>query len=328
METTKPDKQTGQCARADNITDRSPDAVIIRMSRSEGGMLFDDHAGCQSDSDNPGRADDRLRTGVCLTAKRPVAASCPTRQMDPTTSPARSFPSRPEIVSQDVHVVLFRLDETLPDAIELLDRDERERADRFVFERDRRRFITAHAWLRIVLGRCLDRPPDSLRFTAGPHGKPRLIDAGVDLRFNLSHAAERALLGVTYGQEVGVDIERERAIEVNDLARRFFAPSEWQVLQALDASEQIPAFFRCWTRKEAFIKALGDGLTCPLDGFEVSLAEDDSPQLLRSCTARPDALLHWRIVSLSVEPGYAAAIAAGAGDWRIVRWNEPARKLT
>jgi 4'-phosphopantetheinyl transferase len=240
-------------------------------------------------------------------------------------SPSRSFPSRLQLLSSDVHVVLCRLDQTLGDMMELLDDVERKRADRFVFEPDRHRFVAAHAWVRIVLGRCLDRAPESLRFTAGARGKPRLADAAVDLRFNLSHAGERALLAVTCGQEVGVDIERHRSIEVGDLARRFFAPSECQALQALGSSEQLSAFFRCWTRKEAFIKALGDGLSCPLDGFAVSVADDDeSPQLLRSCTEVPDALARWRIVSLPMEPGYAAAIAAGAGRWRIVRWNEPA----
>jgi 4'-phosphopantetheinyl transferase len=238
------------------------------------------------------------------------------------------MPSRGEqrlqLLPNDVHVFLFRLDETLPGAIELLDDVERARANRFVFEQDRRRFVTAHAWVRIVLARCLDRAADSLRFTAGARGKPRLVDIAVDLRFNLSHSGERALLAVTCGREVGIDIEKHRSVEIGDLARRFFAPSEWQALLALDPSEQIPAFFNCWTRKEAFIKALGDGLAYPLDGFEVSLRDDDSPQLLRSCSASPDAISRWRIVSLPVESGYQAAIAAGAGDWRIIRWTEPA----
>jgi 4'-phosphopantetheinyl transferase len=235
----------------------------------------------------------------------------------------RRFPPRLELLSNEVHVVVFRLDESLRDAHQLLDDGERERANGFVFEPDRRRFITTHAWVRLVLGRCLDRAPESLRFAVGPHGKPHLADAPVDLHFNFSHAGERALLAVTCGQEVGADIEQERSIEVGDLARRFFAPGEWQALQVLAASEQIPAFFRCWTRKEAFIKAIGDGLSCPLDGFEVSLADDESPQLLRSCTAVAGALERWRIVSLPVEPGYRAAIAAGAGEWRLVRWTEP-----
>jgi 4'-phosphopantetheinyl transferase len=234
-------------------------------------------------------------------------------------------PSKLELESGDVHVVLLRLEQELPGAGALLDETERARADRFAFEPDRHRFVTAHAWVRIVLGRCLEQAPESLRFTAGPRGKPRLVDTAVDLRFNLSHAGERALLAVTRGQEVGVDIEQERPMGISVLARRFFAPLEWQALQAMEASEQIPAFFRCWTRKEAFIKAIGDGLACPLGGFEVSLAEDESPQLLRSCTAVAGALERWRIVSVPVEPGYRAAVAAGPGEWRIVRWTDGER---
>ena len=237
---------------------------------------------------------------------------------------ARPFPSSLELRSSEIHVVLLRLDAPLNDATALLDDGERERANRFVFERDRHRYIIAHAGVRTVLGRCLNRSPESLRFTAGPRGKPYLVDAAVDLRFNLSHSGERALLAVSEGQEIGIDIEKHRPIEIDLLARRFFAPAESDALHALDSSDQIPAFFRCWTRKEAFIKAIGDGLFgYPLDGFEVSVAEDDSPQLLRSCTADPDAVARWRIVSLPVEPGYAAALAAGAGEWRIVRWSEP-----
>jgi 4'-phosphopantetheinyl transferase len=233
------------------------------------------------------------------------------------------FPARIELLPDDVHVVVFRLDEPLRDANELLDDGERGRANRFLFERDRHRFITTHAWVRLVLGRCLDRPAESLRFAVGRHGKPYLVDAALDLRFNVSHAGERALLALTCGREVGADIEQERPIAVGDLARRFFAPPESQALEALTAPEQIPAFFRCWTRKEAFIKAIGDGLTCPLDQFEVSLSDDDAPQLLRSCSAVSEGLARWRIVSLPVEPGYRAAIAAEAGEWRIVRWAEP-----
>jgi 4'-phosphopantetheinyl transferase len=237
---------------------------------------------------------------------------------------APGFPAGIELLPDDVHVVVFRLDERVRDANELLDDPERERANQFLFERDRHRFVTTHAWVRLVLGRCLDRPAQSLRFAVGRHGKPYLVDAALDLRFNVSHAGDRALLALTCGREVGADIERERPIEVGDLARRFFAPPESQALQALTAAEQIPAFFRCWTRKEAFIKAIGDGLACPLDQFAVSLADDDdAPQLLRWCSAVPEGLARWRIVSLPVEPGYRAAVAAGAGPWRIVRWSEP-----
>src|SRR6185436_5816324 len=113
-----------------------------------------------------------------------------------------------QLLPNDVHVFLFPLDQNLPGAIELLDEAERMRAERFVFERDRRRFVTAHAWVRVVLGRCLDCRPETVRFETGPRGKPHLADTAVDLRFNLSHAGERALLAVTRGLEVGVDIEQ------------------------------------------------------------------------------------------------------------------------
>jgi len=233
------------------------------------------------------------------------------------------FPPRLELLPDDVHVVRFCLEETFAGATELLDDAERGRAARFVFDRDRRRFIAAHAWVRLVLGRCLDRAPASLRFAASSHGKPHLVDPPIDVRFNLSHAGERALLALTVGLDVGVDVEEERPIEILDLARRFFAAAESDTLVALPAPEQHAAFFRCWTRKEAFVKALGEGLSFPLDAFEVSLADEDSPQLLRASRA-PHALRDWRIRALRMEPGYAAALAAEAGDWRIVRWNAPA----
>lgn len=220
-----------------------------------------------------------------------------------------------------IHVVRICLDSPVEHEHEVLDEGERGRASRFVFERDRRRFIVAHRWVRILLGRCIGRSPESLRFVAGAHGKPALVDAPFDLRFNLSHAGERALLAIARGRDVGVDIEQEQDIEVFDLASRFFAPSEVAALRGVESTERIPAFFRCWTRKEAFIKALGDGLSFPLDGFEVSVSDDQSPQLLRGGNGGGvlDLPSRWRIVSLASEPGYAAALAATAGDWHVVR---------
>ena len=238
-----------------------------------------------------------------------------------------SHPERMECRSDIVHVVHVCLDQTVEGAIDVLDRDERDRAARFVFDRDRRRFIVSHAWTRLALANCLDCAPESLRFSVGARGKPRLVDAPQDVRFSLSHAGERALLAIALAQEVGVDLEEHRAIEVIQLARRFFGPREIEALEILPEAERLPAFFRCWTRKEAFIKALGDGLSFPLDGFEVSVAENRSPQLLRACTAMPDALRWWRIVALQVESGYAAALAAGPSAWRMFRWDAILRIL-
>ncbi len=224
----------------------------------------------------------------------------------------------PALLPDEIHVVRFPLDRPVEGALDLLDEDERARAARFVFDRDRRRFLAAHAWMRVVLGERLGRAPASVRFAVGSHGKPRLADAGLDLRFNLTHAGERALLAVTLGREVGVDLERHRPIEALDLARRFFAAGEQRALDAFDEAGQPAAFFRCWTRKEAFVKAIGDGLTFPLDGFEVSLEDTASDQLLQACPAAPHQRDRWRIVALPAEPGYAAALAAEAGAWRVV----------
>jgi len=232
------------------------------------------------------------------------------------------FPDRPALTPEDVHVVRICLDVPIAGAAELLDEDERRRAGKFVFERDRRRFTIAHAWLRIILGRCLEKTPESLPFVVGPYGKPALADAAIDLRFNLSHAGERAIVALALGHDVGVDIEEERPIDVLELADRFFAPEESEALRGIHPSEQTRAFYRCWTRKEAFINVLGAGLSFPLHEFEVSITDDDAPQLLRSCRAAPDMLRGYRVAHLASESGYAAAIAA-TGNWRAVRWETP-----
>ena len=220
-----------------------------------------------------------------------------------------------------VHVVSVPLDDLMPGALEVLDDDERARAARFVFDRHRSRFIAAHACLRLLLGQYIGQAPAALRFTAGARGKPRLLDEGTDVRFNLSHSGDRALIAVSVGIEVGVDIEQARPEALLDLARRFFAPGEVAALEALPMAEQPGAFVRGWTRKEAFIKALGDGLSFPLDQFEVSLAPDAAGQLLRSCGSDVDATARWRLVSLAAPPGYAAAVAAEGADWHVVQWT-------
>ena len=224
--------------------------------------------------------------------------------------------------STNIHIARFRLDEPCNGAMDLLDAAERARTERFVFDCDRRRFVIAHAWLRMTLGEYLGRAPESLLFGADEHGRPRLVNADIplDVRFSLSHAGERALLAITIGRHVGIDIEQERPIDVLELARRFFSAKEMATLQALPAADRRSAFFRCWTRKEAFVKAQGTGLRFPLDSFEVSVDDDRAPQLLRECLTTPEALERWRIVAVAVEAGYVAALAAEAGEWSIVPW--------
>lgn len=215
-------------------------------------------------------------------------------------------------------VVVFRipLDRT-PAAIHLDEREQRA-ADRFVFEKDRRCYVAAHTAVRVVLGRCLGMPPRDLRFAFGFRGKPRLANAPVDLRFNLSHAADRALLAVTIGREVGVDIERMKAMpDMSSVAAAMFSPAEIERLEAAPAEMKLEVFFRIWTRKESFIKAHGDGLYFPLAGFDVS-TETAGDQLLLSCEAAPKEMERWTLRALSSEAGYAAAITVEGRGFEIV----------
>jgi 4'-phosphopantetheinyl transferase len=221
----------------------------------------------------------------------------------------------------EVHVVEVDLDAAYKSDVNVLDRQERERADRFIFERDRRRFVGAHVSLRVTLGAYLNQTPESLRFTTNTHGKPQIAERPVDLRFNLSHAGDRALVAVSLDHDVGVDIEQHRPVEVLQLAQRFFSRSEIDAITSLPPTEREAAFFRCWTRKEAFIKALGVGLSFPLDGFEVSVTDDESNQLLNGCSAAPDEFLRWRILSLPTVSGYSAAFVAKRDLSRVVRWR-------
>lgn len=230
------------------------------------------------------------------------------------------FPPSADVARDDIHLVYVDVSCPRDDAIEALDAEERERAGRFHFEADRRRFVGAHAALRIVLGRVARCRGAALAFAAGPHGKPALAGAHQAIRFNLSHAGERALIAVTLAREVGVDIEQERPIDHAALARRFFSPAEREAIAALPDEERSPAFFRVWARKEAFIKALGEGITFPLADFDVSVDREPAGDVLRECR-QPRADGRWRIAPVAVERGYAAAVAAEAGPWRVVRWD-------
>jgi 4'-phosphopantetheinyl transferase len=236
---------------------------------------------------------------------------------------APSLPAEPHLKPEEVHVVRFPL--TAGGQMEpmwrVLDEDERRRGRRFVREDDRRRFVVAHAVTRVVLSRYLREPAGFLRFDKNAHGKPSLAAPGQSLQFSLAHSGELALIAVSDGRAVGVDIESERPLEALDLARRFFSQSEHETLRSLPPDEQLAAFYRCWTRKESFIKALGVGLSFPLSGFEVSLASDGG-DFLRTCSAAPAEANRWRIESLPIDAGYAAALTAEGKDWRVILWNQ------
>jgi 4'-phosphopantetheinyl transferase len=228
------------------------------------------------------------------------------------TGMAWCMPTRDTVV-----VVHIRLDDHPGNDTDVLDDVERAQAARFVFERDRRRYIAAHTAVRVVLGRCLDVAPDAVTFACGARGKPRLAGCAVDLRFNLSHSGERALLAVALGREVGVDIEHTTADrDFTGVASASFSPSEIAALDRAPATERREAFFRIWTRKESFIKALGDGMHFPLDGFDVS-AEPSSDQLLLACHAAPEEMARWKMRPVVCEAGYTAAVTVEGGAFEI-----------
>ena len=218
-------------------------------------------------------------------------------------------PLSPSLETGAVHVWRISLDQ--PD--DKLDRfrrtlepDELNRASRFHFEKHRQHFIVARGFLRSVVARYLEMQPEALRFSYGAYGKPELASEHV-LRFNLSHSHEVALLAVALDAELGVDVEHIRAdFASEEIARRFFSRAEVEVFNALPKEEQVAAFFRCWTRKEAYIKAIGKGLSQALDAFDVTLAPGVQAALLR---AEEDNVERWWMSNVDVGEGYAGALA-------------------
>ena len=198
----------------------------------------------------------------------------------------------------------------------LLSAEERARAARFYFERDRRSFTAARGGLREILGGVLQAPPAELEFAYGERGKPRLSrPRREDFFFNLSHSGRWALLAWTRAGEIGADIEKMRP-GTEGLAERYFAPEEVAAVRALPAGEREAGFFRCWARKEAYLKALGSRRALPLDSFVVSLAAGQ-PAALRAVRGAPEEAAAWRLEHLDPPPGYCAAIALRRREWRL-----------
>lgn len=198
----------------------------------------------------------------------------------------------------------------------LLCEDETARAARFVFDRDRDRFIVGRAVLRRILGRYLAQEPSELRFSYNDFGKPSLAgEYASSLHFNLSHAGGVAALAVSDRHEIGIDIEERRPLK-EDIARRFFSAAEYSQLRELSGQDYIDAFYRCWTRKEAFVKAHGEGLSLDLANFDVTLSSGKAPRLLR-LVGEPQASTQWRMANVDVGPDLAGAVAARTGGAEI-----------
>ena len=221
---------------------------------------------------------------------------------------------------------LWRFDLDQPEAIcaalaQSLSAQEQARAARFVFERDRHRYIVGRGLLRLRLGGYLDCEAAQVPIVTTRHGKPRLPGAEPPLHFNLSHSGALAVLAVSTRFEVGVDVAELRDIEEN-LAERFFAPGECVQLRNVPPPERLAAFFRCWTRKEAFVKALGLGLSLPLDSFEVSIADESEPRLI-GWRENPEVTARWRFFSFTLEHSPAKWMPVGAGKIQQTKGEKP-----
>jgi 4'-phosphopantetheinyl transferase len=220
----------------------------------------------------------------------------------------------------EVHVWRLALDQ--PDAVlahfrDHLEAPELERAGRFHFEIHRNQFIVGRGGLRRVLARYLDVKPAEIRFVYGTHGKPELAEER--LRFNVSHSHGVALFAVAADREVGVDVEHIRAdFATEDIAQRFFSRGEVATFNALPKTEQVAAFFRCWTRKEAYIKAIGRGLSEPLDAFDVTLAQGEAAALLH---AQGQDVSRWSMFDIDAGPEYSGALLVEAPVSQIRFWK-------
>jgi 4'-phosphopantetheinyl transferase len=215
------------------------------------------------------------------------------------------------------------LDQTLSQIQSLLHNlaaDEHVRAEQFYFERDREHFIAARGVLRAILGGYLNRAPESLSFCYSSHGKPALAGETDDdaIRFNVSHSHGVALFAVTRGREVGIDVEHIRSdLEVAEIAERFFSQREVAMLRTLPTEAQRQAFFCYWTRKEAYIKARGEGLSLPLNQFDVS----GEPAAIFATQQDTSEASRWSLQELTPAPGYAAAITVEGHGWHLTRWQ-------
>jgi 4'-phosphopantetheinyl transferase len=204
--------------------------------------------------------------------------------------------------------------------------DERQRADRFRFPKDRHHFIISHGALRILLGRYLDMPPEQIRFDYNKYGKPSLARTIGDdsLKFNLSHSGKLALYAFVRQREVGIDVEwmHRRIDQAEQIAERYFSAAENDVLRALPERLKREAFFNCWTRKEAYIKARGRGLSLPLDQFDVSLRPGE-PAKLFATRDDPQQALRWTMQAINPGEDYIAALLVEGDGWQVKYWQFP-----
>ena len=263
---------------------------------------------------------------VSIVGANPLPVTHATQALSENTNTWQSPQAGCRLGDGDVHVWRTRRHWS-PAAIarfrDWLSYEERTKADAFHFEADRHRAIVGRGLLRHLLGTCLNRPPDALQIFAGLNGKPELVPAldAAPVAFNISHSGDWILVALAHQRAVGVDVEQMRSgMAVLEIAQQVFSEAERTGLAALPAAAREESFFMCWTRKEAYIKARGDGLSLPLDSFDVSFRATNAARLLAT---RPDPgeASRWTVRDLPLGTGYHAAVAAAGSGWQLRQWH-------
>jgi 4'-phosphopantetheinyl transferase len=240
---------------------------------------------------------------------------CPTYKLFPKADILQkmgSFASHSfSVSSKDVHIWRFHLDASESTAAmfeDVLAADEKERAARFHLRHLRDSFVSTRGALRYILGRYLDVAPASIRFTYGPKGKPALASA-TSIQFNLTHSGSLAAVALTANCQIGVDLEQVRPLsDMQQIADHFFCPEEAAEIMSLPQEDRERAFFLCWTRKEAYTKAIGEGLLLPLNTFRVTL-RPGSPAQFVSLEHEAAFVEAWTLHDLPISSSHAAAVA-------------------
>ena len=227
----------------------------------------------------------------------------------------------PPLLPEEVHVWRVSLRELLDssaDYRQILSSDEIERADRFRLSEHGDRFVATRGILRVLLGRYLTRSPHDFTFCYNDQGKPSLLAfADRNVEFNLAHSGDFAFYAFSIGRHLGVDVEGgDREVAHEKVSRRFFSQGEVAELDSLPADDRRTAFFTCWTRKEAYLKAIGTGLSAGLAGFSVSLKPGEPARLVEVKADESEAL-RWRMENLAAGEGYAAALCVQGMDWQL-----------
>lgn len=229
-----------------------------------------------------------------------------------------------KLLESEVHVWRVNLQDHLPNVSELfaaLSDDEKQRAQRFYFERDRHHFIIARSMLRKVLAGYLSEQPHALEFSYGQYGKPNLDNVGGSLQFSVTHAKGLALFAIILDKEVGIDVECMREdVDIDGIAKRFFAVEEQQALNQLPVEQKLTGFFKVWACKEAYLKAKGSGLSSSMQKFAVNA----DPRLPASLIKTQDdlvAMKQWSLQVFAPELGYAAALAVNGKFESLSFWQ-------